>query len=71
MRESIIQEKLYTRELEALNLDFDSDFLADMMKKDPLFTDENGVFDSESWNNFVNDENQDMEHLVRADEQCA
>ncbi len=55
IRKQLIQEKLLEREIEASALEFDKDFLAEQMKKNPQFQNEDGSFNAEAWNGFVAD----------------
>ena len=66
IREQVFKEKLMEREVDDLNLSFERDFLANQLKEDPYFQNEDGSFNSAAWNKFVEDRNVDWNAYARS-----
>lgn len=51
----IVQEKLVELEINRLAYNFDNEFLAEQLKEAPQFQNEDGTFNADAWNSFVNE----------------
>ncbi|MDX9974289.1 MAG: peptidylprolyl isomerase, partial [FCB group bacterium] len=53
---NLVKSRLVESEANAVQLTYDRDFLADTLKKDPSFQNEQGQVDPEKWNSFVREQ---------------